>query len=189
MQQEFNVVDAIVVTKKRKLDESVNQDSLKLAQSFCETPQEWSDVQKMNNRKLDAFINDKKFQSNLNLRQTFVDGLHKLYSIIFDKLTRGDNHVAEQLMQDISLKKSIESEVIPFIGMLDNKLKLAMLTATGVVAGKMKQRIVDHTSNISIIKENERDEGGISDMVGTTEQSDDQQQQNHTKTEDENDPL
>lgn len=191
MQQEFNVVDATVVTKKRKLDESVNQESLKLAQSFCETPQEWSDVQKMNTKKLDAFINDKKFQSNLNLRQTFVDGLHKLYSIIFDKLVRGDSHVTEQLMQDISLKKSIESEVIPFIGMLDNKLKLAMLTATGVVQGKMKQRIVEeHTSNnISIIKENERDEG-TSDMVGTTEQFDDQQQQTQTRTEEgENDPL
>ena len=189
MQQEFNVVDATVVTKKRKLDDSVNQESLKLAQSFCETAQEWSDVQKMNNRKLDAFINDKKFQSNLNLRQTFVDGLHKLYSMICDKLTRGYSHVAEQLMQDISLKKSIESEVIPFIGMLDNKLKLGMLTATGVVAGKMKQRIVEHTSNISIMKENERDEE-TSDMVGTTEQSDDQQQQNHTRTEEgENDPL
>ena len=141
MTSEFNVIDAPqIVTKKRKIEELVNQESLKLAQSFCETPQEWADVQKMNNKKLDAFINDKKFQSNLNLRQTFVDGLHKFYSIVFDKLTRGDNHVASQLMSDISLKKSIESEVIPFLGMLDNKLKLGMLTASGVVAGKMRQQ-------------------------------------------------
>ena len=186
----FNVVDSTVVTKKRKLDELVNQESLKLAQSFCETPREWGEVQKMNNRKLEAFINDKKFQSNLNLRQTFVDGLHKLYSIICDKLTRGDNHVAEQLMQDISLKKSIESEVIPFIGMLDNKLKLGMLTASCVVAGKMKQRIVEHTNdNFSIIKENERDEE-TTDMAGTIEQSDEQEKQTPPRTEEgENDPV
>ena len=67
MTSEFNVIDVPqVVTKKRKVEESVNQESLKMAQSFCETPQEWSEVQKMNNKKLDTFINDKKFQSNLN---------------------------------------------------------------------------------------------------------------------------
>jgi hypothetical protein len=186
----FNIVEPPVVTKKRKLEEVVNQESLKLAQSFCETPLEWGDVQKMNNRRLETFINDKKFSSNLNLRQTFVDGLHKFYSMICDKITRGDNHVAEQLMQDISLRKSIESEVIPFISMLDNKLKLGMLTATGIVAGKMKQRILDNASdNFSIIKENERyDETSF--VAGKDEQSTAQEQQTSNRTEEtENDPL
>ena len=171
MTTDFNVIDVPqIVTKKRKFEES-NQESLKLAQSYCETPQEWADVQKMYNKKLECFINDKKFQSNLNLRQTFVDGLHKFYSIVFDKITRGDNHVASQLMSDISLKKSIESEVIPFLGMLDNKLKLGMLTASGVVAGKMKQQF--EQKNFSS-KENGYSEE--TDLDPTVEELDEQQQ-------------
>jgi hypothetical protein len=93
----------------------------------------------MSTKQLRSYIDKKEFENNANLRSSVFDGVHRFYAFLADKLSAG-GYVQEKMLQDMSLRESIENEAIPLFKYLNNKAKIAFLSANNVVQGKIKQK-------------------------------------------------
>ena len=129
-----------ITGKKRKIDDPDKDDIKEKAKSLCRDAEEWSSVCKMSTKQLQSYIDKKEFENNANLRSSVFDGVHRFYAFLADKLSAGDGYVSEKMLQDMSLRESIENEAIPFFKYLNNKAKIAFLSANNVVQGKIKQK-------------------------------------------------
>jgi hypothetical protein len=131
----------VKITGKKRKPEEDKDDIKEKARSLCRDAEEWSSVCLMSIKQLKAFVDQKEFQQSAALRSSVFDGLHKAYAFVADKLSAGDGYVQEQMLSDMSLRESIQNEAIPLFRYLNNKAKIAFLSANNVVQGKIKQRI------------------------------------------------
>ena len=163
-----------VTGKKRKIEE--DKDDIKAkAKILCRDAEEWSSVCKMSTKQLQSYIDKKEFENNANLRSSVFDGVHRAYAFLADKLSSGNGYVQETMLQDMSLRESIENEAIPLFKYLNNKAKIAFLSANNVVQGKIKQKaeapVIEEIFSTSINGEeqNESCEGAVG--MGSNEDS------------------
>jgi len=161
-----------VTGKKRKIEED-KDDVKEKAKSLCRDAEEWSSVCKMSTKQLQSYIDKREFENNANLRSSVFDGVHRAYAFIADKLSAGDGYVQEKMLQDMSLRDSIENETLPLFKYLNNRIKIAVLSANNVVQGKIKQKaetpVIEEIFSTSINEQNEGCEGAIS--MGSNEDS------------------
>ena len=153
-----------VTGKKRKIEE--DKDGIKeKAKSLCRDVEEWSSVCKMSTKQLQSYIDKKEFENNANLRSSVFDGVHRVYAFLADKLSAGDGYVQQKMLQDMSLRESIEDEALPLFKYLNNKAKIAFLSANNVVQGKIKQKaeapVIEEIFSTSINGEEQNESGEI----------------------------
>jgi hypothetical protein len=128
-------------TKKRKVPEQEDLTEIKaIAKSFCTCPEQWKSVSRYSKEKLKDFVETKNFEKDAAMRDTVFSALHKVYAFTLDFLTKGDGYVKTQIENDISLKDAIEVECGSFLKFLNNKSKIAFLTSTDTVQGKLTQK-------------------------------------------------
>jgi hypothetical protein len=161
-----------VTGKKRKIEE--DKDDIKAkAKSLCRDAEEWSSVCKMSTKQLQNYIDKREFENNANLRSSVFDGVHRAYAFIADKLSAGGGYVYQQMLFDMPLRESIENEALPLFKYLNNRIKIAVLSANNVVQGKIKQKaetpVIEEIFSTSINEQNEGCEGAIS--MGSNEDS------------------
>ena len=161
-----------VTGKKRKIEE--DKDDIKAkAKILCRDAEEWSSVCKMSTKQLQNYIDKREFENNANLRSSVFDGVHRAYAFIADKLSAGGGYVHQQMILDMSLRESIENEALPLFKYLNNRIKIAVLSANNVVQGKIKQKaetpVIEEIFSTSINEQNEGCEGAIS--MGSNEDS------------------
>ena len=74
------------------------------------------------------------------MRETVFSSLHKLYAFGLDFFSRGGGYVKEQVENDLSVRDALEQECSSLLKYLTNKSKIAFLTTTYVVQGKVVQK-------------------------------------------------
>ena len=146
---DFNVISDVsnnekptkVTGKKRKAEKEENLDELRaIAKSFCSCPEQWKSVSRYKKERLREFVDAKQFERDQAMRETVFSSLHKLYAFGLDLVSRGDGHVREQIENDLSLRDALEQECGSLLKYLTNKRKIAFLTTTNVVQGKVVQK-------------------------------------------------
>ncbi len=137
------------------------------AKSHCHTPDEWHNISTMNKSKLLKYIADQEFNQNQNLKVTFFSGLHKIFAISVDTISRANGHVQQQLLNDLPLKQAIEDEALPLLAYLNNRSKILMLFIHDVIQGKMTQKLMDPKITI------EETNGHCQDITGLVDAAED----------------
>jgi len=126
--------------KRRKV--AADSEALKnKARVSCSSVVEWNTVRKYKAEKLQAFIEEKKYEQSKEIENTVFDASHKILAVILDKLTQSDGFVQEQILRDLSLKKAIGVELQDFLVYLNNKIKIIVLTSINVFQGKNNQSL------------------------------------------------
>jgi hypothetical protein len=110
------------------------------ARVFCASVTEWHIVRKYKAEKLQSFIEEKKYEQSKEIEQAVFDSAHKVLALLMDKISRGDGHVHEQIMRDLSLRKALGEGLQEYIVYLNNKIKIIALLSIDVFNGKNKQR-------------------------------------------------
>jgi hypothetical protein len=148
--------------KKRKRQEEetgpTRESSLAIARSFCSCPEQWETVRRYPAKKLSQFIETERFRRDAGLRESFFGSLHRFYGFVLDKLTMGEGHVQSHLERDVSLRHALEEEFQSVLCYLNNRMKIGLLSANGVMSGKIEQR-AQTEGKIEVIKENEGTDG------------------------------
>ena len=146
---DFNVISDVsnnekptkVTGKKRKHEKEEDLTELRaIAKSFCSCPEQWKSVSRYKKERLQEFVDSKNFEKDQAMRQTVFSSLHKLYAFGLDFLTRGGGHVREQVENDLSLRDSLEQECGSLLQYLNNKAKIAFLSSTNIIQGKVVQK-------------------------------------------------
>lgn len=134
-------------TKKRKQDgdatespkEAEDDDLRKRARFYVKSPEQWRVVCKYPAKRLEEFVQEKDFEAKKEFHTNLLDGFHQIMASGIDKLARGEGHVREQLMADVSLKKAIAEESVEFVQYFSNKVKIAVLSFLDIANGKREQ--------------------------------------------------
>lgn len=133
-------------SKKRKIsDETDNardnaREKLRTeAQYHCKTTDEWSKINKLSDAKIKEFIDEKNFISQQTLHNNIFGFTQQMLGTILDKICKGDNHIYNEIVNDISLRQSIQEEGSHFISYLTNRYRLLALSVIDVYHGKMKE--------------------------------------------------
>ena len=146
---DFNVISDVsnnekptkVTGKKRKHEKEEDLTELRaIAKSFCSCPEQWKSVSRYKKERLQEFVDAKNFERDQAMRETVFSSLHKLFAFGLDLVSRGDGHVREQIENDLSLRDALEQECGSLLKYLTNKSKIAFLTATDTINGKMIQK-------------------------------------------------
>jgi hypothetical protein len=102
---------------------------------------------------LQEFVDSKNFERDQAMRETVFSSLHKLYTFGLDFFSRGGGFVKEQVENDLSLRDALEQECGSLLQYLTNKSKIAFLTATDTINGKMIQKqsepVIQHVDDES----------------------------------------
>jgi hypothetical protein len=156
-----------VTGKKRKNNEEDDEELRELAKTYCVDGEEWAAVSKYNSSKLKSFVENRSFERSILLRKSLFDGVHKIYAMFLDKVSRGDGYVAERISSDQTLRDSIEAECAPLVKFLNNKAKIAFLSINNVVHGKMQQKAEQPTVEIEEeFSETKKDDSYHSNKTG-----------------------
>ena len=140
------------ITKKRKLD--FDKDQLKSeAQSLCDCPEQWTLISKYNLNKMKDWVQEKRFAQDRKFQNTVFEGVHKLYALAIDFIAKGNGFVERQLLEDESLKESLEVELTSVLKYLNNKSRILFLTANDSVQGKMIQKKTEKSETATIVEE------------------------------------
>lgn len=111
----------------------------KRARFYCKSPEQWRAVSKYAPKRLEEFCQEKDFEAKKEFQTSFFDSVHQGLAMGLDRLSSADGHVREQILSDVSLRDAIEKEGADFVGFLNNKIKITLLTLLGVANGKRKQ--------------------------------------------------
>ena len=159
---DFNVISDVsepekvikVTGKKRKAEKEENLDELRaIAKSFCSCPEQWKSVSRYKKERLQEFVDAKNFERDQAMRETVFSSLHKLYAFGLDFFSRGGGFVRQQVENDLSLRDALEQECSSLLKYLTNKSKIAFLTTTDLVQGKVVQKqsepVIQHVDDES----------------------------------------
>lgn len=124
---------------KLKAQQEEDQDLRKRARFFCSSPEQYKVVAKYNLSKLKEWVQDAEFRQKKELAQTVFDTAHRFLAAGLDKLTRGDGFVESQILNDLTLRQSIEEEGYEYLAYVENKVRLLVLTVLDTVNGKRLQ--------------------------------------------------
>ena len=146
---DFNIIENVsnnekptkITGKKRKHEKEEDLTELRaIAKSFCSCPEQWKSVSRYKKERLQEFVDSKNFERDQAMRETVFSSLHKLYAFGLDLVSRGDGHVREQIENDLSLRDALEQECGSLLKYLTNKSKIAFLTTTDLIQGKVVQK-------------------------------------------------
>jgi hypothetical protein len=146
---DFNIIETVSEPEKptkvtgRKRKHEIQEDLTELraiAKSFCSCPEQWKSVSRYKNQRLQEFVDTKQFERDQAMRETVFSSLHKLYAFGLDFFSRGGGFVKEQVENDLSLRDALEQECSSLLKYLTNKSKIAFLTSTDVLQGKVIQK-------------------------------------------------
>ena len=90
----------------------------------------------MSHSKLEDYVLLQDFKRNKEQQSAFGQSLVGLYALALDKIAQGDGHVRDKIVGDVELKKSIEAELGTMWTFFSNKIKIVLLSAADVAAGK-----------------------------------------------------
>ena len=135
-------------TKKRKPEggdvsgeQQESDNSLKRkARFYCSCPEQWRAVSRYTPQKMSEFVAEKEFQQNKDLSTTVFNGIHKGMAGLLDMVSNGEGHVEEQILADVTLRQSIEEEGASLIFLIQNKVRIIVLSVLDVYHGKRIQR-------------------------------------------------
>ena len=136
------VDDAVQETKKRKKNDQAKkksderEDLRKRAKFHCACPEQWRTVSKYSNQRLQDFIENKQYEMDKSMQESVFSFIHKSVAIVLDMVGKADGHIEERVLNDLSLRESIEYEMVEIIKILNNKVKIATLCAIDFVEGK-----------------------------------------------------
>lgn len=111
------------------------------ARSLCATKGEWSRCQGLGADELRDFVQEKTFQNYQALTQGLVRAVHVGLAQLMDKLSKGDNFVAEEITNDLTLAMAIHEETNVLAKLINNKVRIALLLAMDTFQGKKRQRL------------------------------------------------
>ena len=152
MMENNNNLEKITITKKRKLD--FDKDQLKSeAQSLCDCPEQWTLISKYNLNKMKDWVQEKRFAQDRKFQNTVFEGVHKLYALAIDFISKGNGFIERQLLEDEALKESLEVELTTVLKYLNNKSRILFLTANDGVQGKMIQKKTEKNETATIVEE------------------------------------
>jgi hypothetical protein len=149
-------IPEIVTKKKRKrIDVAENETEMleikKKAKFHCKCPEQWTTVNKMSKVRIVQWVAEKEFEKQAELYSTVTDFAHEMFAMVFDKMSKGDGYVENELKSDQSLKECIRNELGNVVSYLTNRWKLGALTLIDVTNAKRRQMIEMPT--IEIIEE------------------------------------
>jgi hypothetical protein len=161
---DFNIIENVsnnekptkITGKKRKHEKEEDLTELRaIAKSFCSCPEQWKSVSRYKKERLQEFVDSKNFERDQAMRETVFSSLHKLYAFGLDLVSRGEGHVQTAIENDLSLRDALEQECGSLLKYLTNKSKIAFLTTTNVVQGKVVQKQSEPT--IEYVDESNKD--------------------------------
>ena len=151
-----------VQKKKRKI--VINTDDrkkiLQEARLHCKSTEQWSVISKLDEKKLNDFVDSSNFDSQQILFDTLFNFTQSILGSALDKIVRGDGHIYSEIMADVSLQQAIRTEASCVIQFLTNRYKILALTIIDTYNGKQKEianRVPITPVMEEIIKENETD--------------------------------
>ncbi len=116
------------------------------AKSLCSCYEQYRSVARYSKDRLRDWVESKKFDQDSAMRASLFDFVHKGYAFALDFVTKGGGHVRQQIESNTSLRTAIEQEGRDLVRFMNNKVKIATLTATGIVEGKMEQSTLKKNS-------------------------------------------
>lgn len=134
--------DARSETKENNENDECDQyeQNKKSAKFYCKTLQEWQSVCKYKPRRLESWIDEKRFESNKAVTSCVFQLLHKSLAAVVDRMMHGEGYVQREIENDLMLLEALQSEGEILIRILNNKLRIIALTAYDTINGKRKQR-------------------------------------------------
>lgn len=137
-------------TKKRKPDsdgaepaaeqKETEEDTLrKKARFYTKSAEQWKVVSRYAPKRLEEFVQEKEFENKKEFQTSIMGGCHQVLATVVDKLAKGEGHVREHILADVSLRKAIEEEGADFVQYFSNKVKIAVLSILDVANGKREQ--------------------------------------------------
>ena len=155
--------------KKRKIQEDKKDDQEELKQKarlFCQCSEQWKIISKYNVEKLKGWVEEKEFDQQRALFQTVFDFTQRAIAFGFDLICKGDTYVDQEIQNDVSLRQAIEVEAANWVQFLSNRFKIATLIAIDVSNGKIKQRLENKASTVTIVEEKENGRSVIDEFWG-----------------------
>lgn len=145
--------------KKRKIeDKKDDTDELKqTAKLYCKCSEQWKIISKYNTDKLKAWIDEKEFDQTKQLHDTVFSFLQKAIGFGLDTMTRGEDYVNKEILDDVSLRQAIEIEAANWVSYLSNRFRILALIGIDVSNGKLKQN-QENKSMVTIIENGGRDD-------------------------------
>lgn len=103
--------------------------------------EEWASLATLDSAALRAFCTKKSYENHQKTAGCVVQAIHHVFSETLDKLVKGEGYVSQELRNDISLAEAIHQEGVQFFfHLLNNKLRIGVLTLVDVINGKKRQR-------------------------------------------------
>lgn len=125
--------------EKVKAQHEEDQELRKRARFLCASPEQYRIVAKYGTQKLKEWVQDKEFEQKKALAQTVFDAVHRILAVGLDKITQGDGFVESQILADLTLRQSIEEEGIEYLSLLQNKVRILVLSFVDTVNAKRIQ--------------------------------------------------
>ena len=126
--------------KKQKVDKTVDFEYLRQqAKAMCTCPEEWRLISKYKHNRLKEWITEREFLRDKETQQSITTGAASVFCNMLDWSIKAKGHVADELMQNQGWRTSFDEEVSGWSRLLSNKMRLAVMTSTGVVNGKQAQ--------------------------------------------------
>jgi len=113
----------------------------KKARFYTKSAEQWKVISRYPPKRMEEFVQEKDFEAKKELEGNILDGVFSFVAGGIDTATRGDGHVQQQLMADVSLKNAIKQEGADFVQFFSNKVKILVLTFLDISNGKVNQRV------------------------------------------------
>jgi hypothetical protein len=130
------VTPVVTRTKPEKRKRPEADSSIAQARLMCESAEEYLKVSNMNATKIEQFISEKQYTKSKQLTNTIFGAIHELIAIAADTVIRGDGHIKDEIMRDVSLKSAIIDECDNWASYLSNRWKIGILLSIDVFNGK-----------------------------------------------------
>jgi hypothetical protein len=137
-------------TKKRKKEVIPDSPGTKRMRSKCKQdytsssqildPSMMKKFDTWSKKKLEEWILLNEFKQGKQQQRCFAKSLLHIYSLVLDKVSKGDGEVASQLQQNKELERSFEEELGNLWVLFSNKIKIAILSASDILTAKIEQR-------------------------------------------------
>ena len=134
--------EATVVVKAQRKEALEKECALthKKAKKLCKTPEEWLELAKKPLKKIEDFVTVKEFERDQRLYSMVETFVQSGVALFCDRLTRSEGFVESEIKSDATLRDAIAEETSFLLGFLNNKLKIGMCVAKGVMEGKKEQQ-------------------------------------------------
>ena len=153
--------------QQQQAKKEAEEDTLrKRARFYVKSPEQWRVVSKYAPKRLEEFVQEKDFENKKEFQKSVMDGFHKVMATVIDTVAKGDGHVREQILADVSLRKAIEEEGADFVHYFSNKVKIVVLSIFDIVNGKREQSANGDREDSVTIEEEEEAPSSSSDKGG-----------------------